>query len=171
MFVSVVDSCCDLALVETRAGGGCAALAWGGVAYEVADMWRCCCYRYSAATRALTCYSNQIDRLIGTIYTIHAYLPKHLSPSIQPRFSPAFASTRFGFWGVIRLHFTRGSSRQPPPPQTPCDKRSSSSTTTTIDNPTRQHSLHPSPPPLRHCCCRRLRAIVYDLSAFGFELY
>jgi len=30
-----VDSC-DLALVETRAGGGCAALAWG-VAYEVAD--------------------------------------------------------------------------------------------------------------------------------------
>jgi hypothetical protein len=30
MFVSVVDSCCDLALVETRAGGGCAALAWGG---------------------------------------------------------------------------------------------------------------------------------------------
>jgi hypothetical protein len=42
MFVSVVDNCCDLALVETRAGG--CGTAW--VAYEVADMWRCCCYCY-----------------------------------------------------------------------------------------------------------------------------
>jgi hypothetical protein len=37
-YISVVDNC-DLALVETRAGG--CGTAW--VAYEVADMWRCCC--------------------------------------------------------------------------------------------------------------------------------